>query len=153
MLSYCFVLHLFPPALGTDMKRGWELYWEQHGTTAGGVTVETVFEDDAGDPEVALTKARRLVEEENVDLIAGPILANTAYAVAEYAADQGIPTLQITGADDLTQRQFDPHVLRVGYTSSQPLFSNTTGGSLPCAAANLSSRTSWTTLPSCTISR
>lgn len=112
----------FVAALGTDMKRGWELYWEQHGTTVGGVTVETVFEDDAGDPEIALTKARRLVEDENVDLIAGPILANTAYAVAEYAADQGIPTLQITGADDLTQRQFDPHVLRVGYTSSQPLF-------------------------------
>jgi len=111
----------FVAALGTDMKRGWELYWQQHGTTAGGVTVETVFEDDAGDPEIALTKARRLVEEEKVDLVAGPILANTAYAVAEYVAGQGIPTLQITGADDLTQRRFDPHVLRVGYTSSQAL--------------------------------
>ena len=54
--------------------------------------------------------------------MAGPILANTAYAVADYVADAGIPTFQITGADDLTQRQFDPLVLRAGYTSSQSNF-------------------------------
>jgi branched-chain amino acid transport system substrate-binding protein len=92
----------FVAALGTDMKRGWDLYWELNGNTAGGVTVETVYEDDAGDPEVALTKARRLVEEVGVDMTAGPILANTAYAVADYVAGQGIP--------------------RVGYTSSQSNF-------------------------------
>ena len=112
----------FVAALGTDMKRGWELYWQQHGNTAGGVTVETVFEDDGGDPDVALTKARRLVEEEGVQITAGPILANTAYAVADYVSSQGIPSFHITGADDLTQRQYDPLVLRVGYTSSQSNF-------------------------------
>ncbi|HEX7099304.1 MAG TPA: ABC transporter substrate-binding protein [Acidimicrobiia bacterium] len=112
----------FVAALGTDMQRGWNLYWEQNGNVVDGITVETVFEDDAGDPDVALTKARRLVEEEQVDIVAGPILANTAYAVAEYVAGQGIPTFHITAADDLTQREHDPHVLRVGYTSSQTNF-------------------------------
>ena len=112
----------FVAALGTDMRRGWELYWELHGNEAGGVTVETVFDDDAGDPELALTKARRLVEEEGVELVAGPILANTAYAVADYVSEQGLPTLQMTGADDLTQRLHDPLVMRVGYTSSQSNF-------------------------------
>jgi branched-chain amino acid transport system substrate-binding protein len=112
----------FAAALGTDMKRGWDLYWELNGDTAAGVTVKTVYEDDAGDPDVALTKARRLVEQEKVDLVAGPVLANTAYAVAGYVAAQGVPTLQITGADDLTQRQFDPHILRMGYTSSPSNF-------------------------------
>ena len=112
----------FVAALGTDMKRGWELYWTENGATVGGVTVETVFEDDTGDPEVALSKARRLVEEEDVQLVAGPILANTAYAVADYVAGQGLPTLQMTGADDLTQRRFNPLVMRVGYTSSQSNF-------------------------------
>lgn len=112
----------FVAALGQDMKRGWDLYWELNGDTAGGVTVKTVYEDDAGDPDVALTKAKRLVEQEHVNMVAGPILANTAYAVATYVAQQGLPTLQITGADDLTQRQYDPHILRVGYTSSQSNF-------------------------------
>jgi branched-chain amino acid transport system substrate-binding protein len=112
----------FAAALGTDMKRGWDLYWELNGDSVGDVTVRTVYEDDAGDPEVALTKAQRLVQREGVDLVAGPVLANTAYAVATYVASQGIPTLQITGADDLTQRQHDPHILRAGYTSSQSNF-------------------------------
>jgi branched-chain amino acid transport system substrate-binding protein len=112
----------FAAALGTDMKRGWDLYWELNGDTAGGATVKTVYEDDAGDPDVALTKAKRLVEQEHVNMVAGPVLANTAYAVATYVAQQGLPTLQITGADDLTQRQYDPHILRVGYTSSQSNF-------------------------------
>lgn len=112
----------FVAALGTDMKRGWDLYWELNGNEAGGVTVETVYDDDAGDPEVALTKARRLVEDEGVQLVAGPILANTAYAVADYVAGQGIPTLQITGADDLTQRLANPLVMRVGQSSSQSNF-------------------------------
>lgn len=112
----------FAAALGTDMKRGWDLYWEMNGDKVGDVTVKTVYEDDAGDPEVALTKARRLVEREGVDLVAGPVLANTAYAVASYVAGQGIPTLQITGADDLTQRQADDNILRAGYTSSQSNF-------------------------------
>jgi branched-chain amino acid transport system substrate-binding protein len=112
----------FAAALGTDMKRGWDLYWQMNGKSVGDVTVRTVYEDDAGDPEVALTKAKRLVEKEGVDLVAGPVLANTAYAVANYVAGQGIPTLQITGADDLTQRQYDPNILRAGYTSSQSNF-------------------------------
>jgi branched-chain amino acid transport system substrate-binding protein len=112
----------FVAALGTDMRRGWEMYWEEHGGKAGDTTVQTVFEDDTGDPEVALTKARRLVEQEQVQLVAGPILANTAYAVADYVAGKELPAIQMTGADDLTQRKFDPHVLRVGYTSSQSNF-------------------------------
>jgi branched-chain amino acid transport system substrate-binding protein len=112
----------FVAALGTDMWRGWEMYWSEHGGKAGDTTVQTVFEDDTGDPEVALTKARRLVEQEQVQLVAGPILANTAYAVADYVAGKELPAIQMTGADDLTQRKFDPHVLRVGYTSSQSNF-------------------------------
>src|SRR5690606_14259425 len=77
---------------------------------------------DAGDPDIALTKARRLVEEEQVDIVAGPILANTALAVADYVAGQGVPSLHITAADDITQRNHDPHVLRVGYAGSQTNF-------------------------------
>lgn len=112
----------FVAALGTDMQRGWDMYWNEHGNTVGNITVETVYEDDAGDPEIALTKARRLVEEVDVDILAGPILANTALAVAEYAGSQQVPTLHITAADDITQRQFNDYVLRVGYSGSQTNF-------------------------------
>src|SRR5690606_13847694 len=100
-------------AAGTEMKEGWELYWEQHGDTVAGTKVETVFEDDAGNPDTALTKAKRLVEDEQAQVIVGPLLANTALAVSGYVTREGIPSFQpVTAADDLTQRQQHPLMLR-----------------------------------------
>ncbi len=111
-------------AAGLEMKEGWELYWDENGNTVGNVTVETIYEDDAAVPDTALAKAKRLVEEEGVDVVVGPLAANTALAVADYLIQQGIPNLHpITAADDLTQRLANPLVLRVGsLTGSQPNF-------------------------------
>ncbi|MBO9521388.1 MAG: ABC transporter substrate-binding protein [Nocardioidaceae bacterium] len=108
-------------AAGQQMKQGWELYWEQHGNKAGGVKVKTYFDDDAGNPETALTKARRLVENEHVEAMVGPMLANTALAVSDYVTGQGIPSFQpVTAADDLTQRKQNPLMIRTGsFAASQ----------------------------------
>lgn len=104
----------FAAAMGTEMKMGWDLYWEEKGGMAGGYTIESVFEDDASDAATALTKAGRLVTEENVDVVVGPILANNSLAVADYLDQQGVANLSQTSADDITQREFSPLVLRTG---------------------------------------
>ena len=52
---------------GQEMVDGWELYWEINGNEVGGVTVETIVEDDAGNPEMSITKARKLVESDGVE--------------------------------------------------------------------------------------
>jgi branched-chain amino acid transport system substrate-binding protein len=104
----------FVSAIGTDLQQGWDLYWDQNGTTAGDFEVVTVFEDDASSPDTALTKAQRLVTEENVDVVVGPVLANQALAVADYLDQQGVANLAQSAADDVTQREFSPLVLRTG---------------------------------------
>lgn len=108
-------------AAGQEMKQGWELYWDLHGKKVGDFTVETMFEDDAGNPDTALTKAKRLVEDEHVEVMVGPLLSHTALAVSDYVTSKGIPSLQpITAADDLTQRKQNPLMLRAGsMTGSQ----------------------------------
>lgn len=108
-------------AAGQEMKQGWELYWELHGKKVGDVEVQTHFDDDAGNPETALTKARRLVESEQVEVMVGPMLANTALAVSEYVTSQGVASMQpVTAADDLTQRKQNPLLIRTGsFTASQ----------------------------------
>lgn len=108
-------------AIGPDMQNGWNLYWDEHGTTVGKFTVETVWEDDASDPETALTKARRLVEEEHVDTIVGPVLANNSLAVADYVTQAQVANLSQAGGDDLTQRQSSPFVVRAGAGSSSQM--------------------------------
>lgn len=104
----------FVSAIGKDLQQGWDLYWKENGDTAGDFTVETVLEDDASSADTALTKAARLVNEEKVDVVVGPVLANQALAVGDYLDQQGVANLAQSSADDVTQREKSPLVLRTG---------------------------------------
>ena len=108
-------------ASGKDMLDGWNLYWDQHGKKAGGRDIEIYVEDSAGNPDTALTKSRLLVEQRQVHMLVGGLLANVGLAVADWAKGNGVPYfIPIVAADDLTQRAVIPNVLRVaGWTSSQ----------------------------------
>ncbi|MBO9578158.1 MAG: ABC transporter substrate-binding protein [Microbacteriaceae bacterium] len=110
-------------AIGVDMQQGWEMFWDEYGDTAGSFTIETVWEDTASDPDTALTKARKLVEEDGVDAVVGPVLASEGLVVGDYLTQAGVANLAQTAADDLTQRLASPLVVRTGaVTSSQPNF-------------------------------
>ena len=100
---------------GQEMVDGWNLYWDINGNEVNGITVETIVEDDAGNPETSITKARKLVESDGVDIVVGPLLANTALAVAEYTYSVGVPNLHpVAASDDLTQRSANELTLRTG---------------------------------------
>jgi branched-chain amino acid transport system substrate-binding protein len=108
-------------ASGKDMIDAWNLYWNNNPTTIAGREVQFFVEDDAGNPDTALTKARLLVEQRGVHILVGNLVASTGLAVAEYAKGNGIPYfIPIVSADDLTQRTRIPNVVRLaGWTSSQ----------------------------------
>src|SRR5216117_4557568 len=71
-------------AAGKDMYSGCELYWQETGWQAGGRKLEVILEDNEGQPAAALTKARKLVENDKVHMLAGVILSNVAYALVPY---------------------------------------------------------------------
>jgi branched-chain amino acid transport system substrate-binding protein len=106
---------------GKELVEGFELWWEQKNKEVAGRKVEIVVEDDASNPDTALQKARRLVEQANVHFLIGNILANTGLAVANYVKGNGVPYfIPVIAADELTQRGRLPNVLRIaGYTGSQ----------------------------------
>lgn len=108
-------------APGREMLDGWNLFWKQHGLTIAGRPVEIYVEDDASNPDTALQKARRLVQQQGVHLLVGNILANTGLAVAELAKTTGVPYLMpAVAADELTQRSRIRNVLRTGgFSASQ----------------------------------
>ncbi|MGB9867095.1 MAG: ABC transporter substrate-binding protein [Bacillota bacterium] len=109
-------------ANGTDMRDGMLLYLEEKGYKLADYKVEVVVEDTEGNPSTALTKARKLVEKDKVDLLVGPLTAAEGYAVAEYAANNKVPLLvPIVSAEDLTQRKRSEYVIRTGWTSAQPM--------------------------------
>jgi branched-chain amino acid transport system substrate-binding protein len=106
---------------GREMVDGFKMYWDGVGNQVAGRKIEILVEDDAGNPDTALQKARRLVEKNNVDFLFGDLLANTGLAVANYVKSNGVPYfIPIIAADDLTQRARVPNVIRVaGYAASQ----------------------------------
>src|SRR2546421_4607481 len=105
-------------AAGKDMYSGCELFWQESGWQMAGRKVDVILEDNEGNPATTLTKARKLVENDKVHLLAGVILSNVAYALVPYVEQQGIPTLYpINSADDLTQRKRPKWLIRTGFSA------------------------------------
>src|SRR5947207_12699395 len=106
-------------AAGRDMYSGCELYWQETGWQAAGRKIEVILEDNEGQPATALTKARKLIENDRVHMLAGVILSNVAYALVPYVEAQGIPTIYpINSADDLTQRMRTTCTIPTDFTAS-----------------------------------
>jgi branched-chain amino acid transport system substrate-binding protein len=105
---------------GKEMVEGTQFFFERIKNEIAGRKVELIIEDDGSNPDVALQKARRLVEQAGVHFLMGNLLANTGLAVANFVKGTGTPYfIPIIAADDLTQRQRLRNVVRVaGYTAS-----------------------------------
>jgi branched-chain amino acid transport system substrate-binding protein len=91
------------------------------GQQIAGRKVEVIVEDSQGKPDVALTKLRKLVESDQVQVLVGETFAHIGYAMAPRVDEYKIPMLYpVIAADDLTQRKPSKWVVRTGWTSSQP---------------------------------
>ncbi|MFZ0608240.1 MAG: ABC transporter substrate-binding protein, partial [Xanthobacteraceae bacterium] len=108
---------------GQDMTHGFQLYLEQHNGMLGGAKVDLIVEDTAGKPDEAVTKAKKLVLQDHVDMFIGGVLASTGYALAPVSTEEKTVYISsVAAADDLTQRQLSkyPYFIRTTWTSSLP---------------------------------
>lgn len=106
---------------GRDILNGFLLYLEEIGYRAGGRRIQLIIEDDEAIPAVGLTKTRKLVERDQVHLMAGALLSSTGYALAPYIDSMQIPMVYpVVSADDLTQRRRSQWIVRTGWSGSQP---------------------------------
>ena len=106
---------------GRDILNGFLLALDEMGHRAGGRAIELIVEDDEAIPAVGLTKARKLVERDHVQLMTGALLSSTGYALAPYIDSVKIPMIYpVVSADDLTQRRPSRWIIRTGWTGSQP---------------------------------
>jgi len=108
--------------LGKDNEEGLRLFLSSVDDTVAGRKIEAVFADDQGKPDVALTKAKALVENDHVQVLMGMNHTPVCYAVAQYVKQAQVPLL-VTGncsAQNLTTSpQFaSPYLARFTQTSS-----------------------------------
>ena len=109
--------------VGKDMVDGFKMYLDEHGNKLGGADVKFIVEDEQGKPDTAVTKAKKLILQDKVHMIAGGLLASTGYALAPVSTGEKVLYVNpVAAADDLTQRDLAKYPLhiRTGWSSSQP---------------------------------
>jgi branched-chain amino acid transport system substrate-binding protein len=79
-----------PPAvLGQMMRDGFMLGVKHLGGKLGGRDVDVIVEDDELKPDVAVNKAKALVDRDHVDFVVGPIFSNILIAIMKPVTDGG----------------------------------------------------------------
>lgn len=90
-----------------------KLFIELNNNQLGGRPVEVVYEDTEGRPDQTLTKVKKLVEQDKVDLLVGPVGSNESLAIRDYVDQQKIPMfLSYSIAKDLTQDKASQYIFR-----------------------------------------
>lgn len=74
--------------LGEDGIRGMELAMEQAGYEAGGRPIEVIIAATDASPDSAVRAARKLVEQDQVDIVIGPLSGSEGIAIRDYAKTQ-----------------------------------------------------------------
>lgn len=105
---------------GKDMVDGLRLFWQQANNTAGGRKVELIVTDTTCNPDQALNQARRLIHQEKVHLLIGPLCGHEGPAVAQVSKETGVPlVMDPAGADTVTKWDRTPTVVRTAVSASQ----------------------------------
>lgn len=89
ILSYSGPFGLY----GQPMESVMRLYFEQHGNEIAGRPVEFVFEDDGTDAGTAVTKAKKLVEQDKVHLVVCCVNGASTLAVSPILAETRTPQI------------------------------------------------------------
>jgi branched-chain amino acid transport system substrate-binding protein len=107
-------------AFGPDMAGSIELYLDQHNGVIAGIKPTVIQEDEGATPQDALLKARKLVEQDRVNVLLGLVSSANALAVRDLLDSARMPTIITNaGADDLTGSKRSPYIVRVSFSSWQ----------------------------------
>src|SRR5476651_1743531 len=68
--------------VGKDMVDGFQLYLDEVNSDFAGAKVTLIVEDDQAKPDLGVTKARKLILSDHVQMFVGGVLASTGYALA-----------------------------------------------------------------------
>ena len=93
--------------LGEDSMRGVELALEEFGYEAGGKKIELITGSSDASPDSAIRATRKLVEQDGVQILVGPLSGSEGLAVKDYAKTQPNVTFLngTSAAQDTTLRE------------------------------------------------
>jgi ABC-type branched-subunit amino acid transport system substrate-binding protein len=107
--------------LGEDALRGMEIAMKQAGAKAGGKTIEVITFATNASPDSAIRGARKLVEQDKVDILIGPVSGSEGIAIRDYSKTQPQVTFinGSSGALETTYVTPSPNFFRFNMDGSQ----------------------------------
>ena len=124
-------------ANGQQTLTGIKMYLDEIANSVAGHKIELLVEDSQGKPDVAVTKARKLVERDGAQMLSGIVSTGVALAVNDYARGAKVPLILSgdAGGDDLTVPGplANPYLVRVSQN----------GRTVAAAAADFAYKKGW----------
>jgi branched-chain amino acid transport system substrate-binding protein len=107
--------------LGEDSMRGVKLALEEFGYMAGGKKIELITGSSDASPDSAIRATRKLVEQDGVQVLIGPLSGSEGLAVKDYAKTQPDVTFLngTSAAQDTTLRNPAPNFFRFSTDGAQ----------------------------------
>lgn len=106
--------------IAPEQIKGMNYAISEFGGSVAGRKIEMIVEDTGGAPATGLTKARKLVTSNNVDVMVGIVASPVALQVAPYLTSIKMPlVISNAGADTITGKSCSPYVFRTSFSSAQ----------------------------------
>jgi branched-chain amino acid transport system substrate-binding protein len=106
-------------AIGQEDLKGIQFAIEEAGGTVAGRPIQLVIADDQNSPNVGLTEARRLVENEKVSAVVGSLNSAVALAIHAFTTRSKVPYISGGIVRDLTESRKSPYTFRASVAAGQ----------------------------------
>jgi len=105
-------------ALGQEIETGFRLAIKLNNDT--GHTIDIIREDSEAKPPVGLAKARKLVLEDNVNVLAGVVSSGVLAAIRDFVDASKVPLIVANaGNDEATGASCSKYIVRVSFSNAQ----------------------------------
>ena len=106
--------------LGEHSRDGFLLAMESLGNKLGGKPVEVIIVDDEQKPDIAVSRARELVESKDVDFVVGPVFSNIVNAIVGPVTEGGAFLISTNaGTSNLAGAECNPDLFVTSYQNDQ----------------------------------
>ena len=106
--------------LGQQLRNGLQLAIKDNGGKLGGREVELFVQDDELKPDVAVSKAKALIDRDKVDFVVGPIFSNILVAIMKPVTEGGAFLISPNaGTSNFAGKDCNPNFFVTSYQNDQ----------------------------------
>lgn len=100
-------------SLGGSMRAGMQLFLKEQGNELAGRPVALIVEDGQAEPDASIRKVRKLMGQDNVDILCGIISSAVALAIRDVVTEaRALTFISVGSADGLARQAASPLIFR-----------------------------------------